>query len=482
VRDFYAEHGGRALRPFSDERSKNEEYRTIAVNMSSLAIASPDLTILLDLEGIIQKATLSDTIPDQGLNGWVGMPWFETVGEVAGDKVRRIVEDARRSGVSAFRQITQRFPSGVELPMEFTTVRLGGKAGMIAIGRNLQAVGELQSRLIAAQHAREQDYWKLREVETRYRLLFDASHEAVLLLTTDSLRVLEANPAAIRALGLAPGWEFTPEIAQQDVDAFQSMLARVREQGRAPGILLHLGPVRAGWMVRASMMTTESGQVFLLQIAPFGAVLPGETHGELGNIEALIERLPDAFVVMDGSGVIRRANGAFLDLVQVGAEGAVTGENLARWVGTAGADVPGLLANIQRHRVVRLLATKVQGELGGETDVEVSAAGSSDNRPRLIGAMIRDVGRRLPPPGDDKQLAFELAALSGRIGDTPLLQLVRDTTGVVERHYIEEALVRADGNRTAAAEILGLSRQSLYVKLARYGLDGSGSLLADRSE
>ena len=89
-----------------------------------------------------------------------------------------MVEDARAIGVSAFRQVTQRFPSGLELPIEYTTVRLGGQAGLIAIGKNLQAVAELQSRLIAAQHAREQDYWKLREIETRSRLLFDASNEA----------------------------------------------------------------------------------------------------------------------------------------------------------------------------------------------------------------------------------------------------------------------------------------------------------------
>ena len=450
--------------------------------MSGVTITLPDLTILLDLDGVIQKATLSGSIPDQGLMDWVGRPWFETVGDVAGDKVRRIVEDARRSGVAAFHQINQRFPSGIELPMEYTTVRLGGKGGFIAIGRNLQAVGELQSRLIAAQHAREQDYWKLREVETRYRLLFDASHEAVLLLTPDTLRVLEANPAAIRALGLAPGWEFVPEIAPQDVDGFHAMLLRVREQGRSPGILLHLGPTRAAWMVRASMMAAESGNVFLLQIAPIGAVQPGEVRSDPLSVEALIERLPDAFVVLDQNGVIRRANGAFLDLVQVGAEGAVIGENLARWVGMAGADVPSLLANIQRHRVVRLLATRVQGELGGETAVEISAAGSSDNHSRLIGVLIRDVGRRLAVTYEEKKLAAELAALSGKVGDAPLLRLVRDTTSVVERHYIEAALLRTDGNRTAAAEILGLSRQSLYVKLGRYGLDGSAGVAADRSD
>ncbi|MCU0840036.1 MAG: hypothetical protein MUE49_15155, partial [Rhodospirillales bacterium] len=44
--------------------------------------------------------------------------------------------------------------------------------------------------------------------------------------------------------------------------------------------------------------------------------------------------------------------------------------------------------------------------------------------------------------------------------------------GVVERHYIEAALQLTRGNRTLTAELLGLSRQSLYAKLDRYGLDG----------
>jgi DNA-binding NtrC family response regulator len=45
----------------------------------------------------------------------------------------------------------------------------------------------------------------------------------------------------------------------------------------------------------------------------------------------------------------------------------------------------------------------------------------------------------------------------------------------VERHYIEAALKLTEGNRTAAAEMLGISRQSLYMKLDRYGIDGRAS-------
>ena len=55
----------------------------------------------------------------------------------------------------------------------------------------------------------------------------------------------------------------------------------------------------------------------------------------------------------------------------------------------------------------------------------------------------------------------------------------RTTVGAVEKHYVTEALELTRGNRTAAAELLGLSRQSLYAKLWRYGLDGSGEAASD---
>ena len=164
--------------------------------MSNINIAQPDVTLLLDLDGVIREATLSRSLSDEGVEGWLGKPWNDTVVDTGGDKVRRMLTDAREQGVSAFRQVTQRFPSGLELPMEYTTVLLGGRAGLLAVGKNLQAVAELQARLIAAQQAMERDYWKMREVETRYRLLFDTSHEPVVLLRASDLRILQANPAA----------------------------------------------------------------------------------------------------------------------------------------------------------------------------------------------------------------------------------------------------------------------------------------------
>lgn len=440
--------------------------------MNGASITQPDVTLLLDTDGVIREATLSGTLSDEGMAEWVGRPWDETVTDLGGDKVRRMVEDACANRVSVFRQITQCFPSGRELLMEYTTVRLGGKAGLLAIGKNLQTVTELQSRLIAAQQAMERDYWKLRDIETRYRMLFDASNEAVLLLRAGDLHIIEANPAALRALGLSPaGRDFLAELAPDERASFQSLAIRVREHGKAPGSLVHLGPNRDPWLVRASLLPSEPGAVFLLQLTPAGLMPTGERRSEPVSVTELIERGPDGFVVTDRAGIILQANTAFLDLVQAGAEGLVTDQRIGRWLGRPGADATILLDNVLRHGVVRLFPTTLHGELGTDTDVEISATGNTPDDPQYIGILIRDVGGRLPQTRNDGLPLDSLGELTGRVGKTPLRRLVKDTTHMIERHYIEAALDLTNGNRTAAAELLGLSRQTLYVKLNQYGME-----------
>jgi transcriptional regulator PpsR len=446
--------------------------------MNAISVAQPDITLLLDMEGVIREATLSGSISHEHVDGWLGRQWKETVSDFGGDKIRRILADAKVSGVSAFRQVSQRFPSGLELPIEYTTLVLGGRAGMMAIGKNLQAVAELQHRLISAQQAIERDHWKRREVETRYRMLFEASNEAFLLVRASNLQIIEANPAAREAMGHsleAPkgpaGQEFLNGIAPEGRDLCQAMLHRVREQGKAPGLLVHVGPDRRPWMIRASLITSESGQVFLLQLTSAGAAQPERTRHNGLSVEEVVDHVPDGFAVVDDDGIIRRANRAFLELVEVGAMGSVAGESLSRWLWQPGADLAVLLATFHRHGVVRLFSTTLHGDLGTETSVEISLAGIPDSDGRSIGMVIRDVGRRLPAPLDVTRLLSALGPITEQFGHAPLRKVVEDTVSVIERHHIKSAIESAGGNRTAAAEILGLSRQSLYAKLRRYGLE-----------
>ena len=42
----------------------------------------------------------------------------------------------------------------------------------------------------------------------------------------------------------------------------------------------------------------------------------------------------------------------------------------------------------------------------------------------------------------------------------------------IEKTYIEKVLARTDGNQSEAAEILGISRRTLYRKMQTYGIEG----------
>ena len=56
------------------------------------------------------------------------------------------------------------------------------------------------------------------------------------------------------------------------------------------------------------------------------------------------------------------------------------------------------------------------------------------------------------------------------VGYSNLKDIVAETTEIIEKMCIETALELTGNNRVAAAELLSLSRQSLYVKLRKFGI------------
>ncbi len=59
----------------------------------------------------------------------------------------------------------------------------------------------MQQRLVRAQMEMEKDYRKLRDVESRYRILFHLAFEPMVVADAHSLRILDANDGAADLLG-----------------------------------------------------------------------------------------------------------------------------------------------------------------------------------------------------------------------------------------------------------------------------------------
>jgi transcriptional regulator PpsR len=185
----------------------------------------------------------------------------------------------------------------------------------------------------------------------------------------------------------------------------------------------------------------------------------------------VLESSPDGLVVTSPDGQILTANRAFLDFAQLATLEQARGQSLDRWLGRPGVDMRVLIGNLRQHGSVRLFATTMRGEYGTSTDVEVSAVSVANGEQPCLGFTVRNVDKRSAAEGRTaRELPRSAEELTELIGRVSLKDLVRETTDVIERLCIEAALQITGDNRATAAEMLGLSRQSLYAKLRRHGL------------
>ena len=466
-------HASKSLNPQSIPTTGLDRESAIA-----LIGASGDIALVVDNKGVIRDVTTNETSESFGEESahWVGKSWVDTVTIESRGKVEALLRDVATSGVSRRRQVNHPTATGPDLPVAYTAVRVGtgSTSGVVAVGRDMRAIASLQQRLVETQQALERDYWRLRHVETRYRLLFQVSSEAILVVDASNRRIVDANDAAGRLFDKSTdkliGRTFPIGVESSTEAALEEALANARTAGRSGTIEAKLANGGATVEVSVSCFRQDAVSLFLVRFTATGLNLPRES--EIGaEVAELLANTPDGFVVTDNDGRVISANRAFLDLVQLAGEQQAHGRLISEWIGRPGADLGVFLATLRKHGAVRLMATAVRGEQGGTAEAEISAASAPTNSPQCIGFILRDVGRRVAHgPQGARDLTLAVEQLTSLVGRVALRDLLRDTSDLVERHFIEAALELTDDNRTAAAEVLGLSRQSLYVKMRRHQL------------
>ena len=129
-------------------------------------------------------------------------------------------------------------------------------------------------------------------------------------------------------------------------------------------------------------------------------------------------------------------------------------------------------------------------ELLGKHFLTRLAEREGHEKPREISDACLEVLRRYDWPGNVRELenaleraavissgpAIQIESLPERVREQPDLRLVDDapppnpSMEVIEQAYIRWVLEAEGGNKTRAAEVLGIDPSTLYRKLNRYGL------------
>lgn len=451
-----------------------------ALSAAKLIAAATDVAIVVDAQGVVRDVAFNKEELSLELDGhgrWLGSRLAEIVTADTRAKVDELLAEATTKASTGWRQVNHSSPRGEDIPVLYSAINIGRDDRFVVVGRDLRPLAMMQQRLLNAQQSMERDYVRLRHAETRYRLLFQVSSEAVMIIDAGSNMVLDANPAALvlmdegapQVLKSAFPNHFEAESARQ----VQALLADVRATGRDGHIGARLSKGDRECGVAASLFRQENASLFLIRLSSQAMLPESSALKATSTLLKFFDAAPDGLVITQFDGRIVKANPAFIEMAQLGSAEQSRGELLDRWLGRVGVDFSVALANLRQNGSIKLFSTTLRGEHGAATDVEVSAVSLADDDDRPgFGFAIRNVEKRLSSAVPSAQeLPRSVAQLTELIGRVPLRDLVREATDVIEKLSIEAALELTGDNRASAAEMLGLSRQSLYVKLRRFGLD-----------
>jgi transcriptional regulator PpsR len=440
----------------------------------TLASVAGDIALVVDVNGVIRDVALGGGQPlPAAAKQWIGQRWAETVSDDARGKIEQLLQEAVAKGVSRRREVSLPL-DGSDVPVAYTAVRLGEYGPVLAVGRDLRAVAAIQQRFVDTQQQMEREYWKKRQAESRYRMLFQVATDAVLVVDAQTLQVTEANRAAAGLFDLPlealVGRPVTAAIERGTRPGIEALLAQARESGRPAEARARLAN-RVGVVSISAAPFRSEGALQLLVRARAADPPPRGGAAADATIAELVERIPDGVVITDAAGRVLTANPAFVALCRADDEAQVKGLPLAHWLGESDHDQASILAQVSRHGIAPQVSTAFRAGDGTAFDVELSAALLDDAEQQTIGFTIRRLAQRSPiaPPALD-ELSRAVQQLSVQLGQLPLPGLLRQATELAERHFIVAAVERAGRDLGRAAAVLGVSRRSLELRLQRHGL------------
>lgn len=449
--------------------------------LAEVLAAAADIVIAIDRSGTVQQILTNSGEQTLGcLDHWIGRGLKAFLTPECHPKLDAVLEGIERDPASRARvELNHIDNANWEFPVQYTVLGMGPGEPILLVGRDLRSVAEVQQQLVKAQIALERDYEVYRDFDTRYRVVMSLARDALVFVEASSGRIEDANAAAALLLGADTEalvgsmlvQEFEDRRRAEFLDALNTLAG---SSGKTP-IVVVARRNRTTVRIYPTVFRAAGHKSLLCRLESGEHIAPVE--GELGvNLHALFDKGPDAIAFTDPRGIIQSANEAFLDLCDVATSAELKDKSLGDFLVRGGVDLKILIEQATRSGRMRALATRLETFFGSQRPVEVSATYFNDRIEPVIAFVMRETSKPAPSTAPDTASPSDVTRnVMELVGASPLKDIVAATTDVVEKICIETAVELTRNNRVAAAEMLGLSRQSLYVKLRKYNLaDRSG--------
>lgn len=449
----------------SRPEDRTQRLSELAPELASTVVrVAGDIALVIGDDGVIRTVAEGSVPLHADGSAWVGKPWTETVGDAARQKVELLLQEAQRHGVSQRRELTHPAGGGHEIPVSWAAVRLGDSGPVLAVGRDLRAVSAIQQRFLDAQQELEREYWQRRQADARYRQLFQVANDAVVVLDAEDFGVVEANPAAMRLLGLGSE-RLHQSIEPAGLPALDELLITARATGRAAEVRLRVAASGTAIDLSATPFRADGRLSLLLRARRADA-----GHADPQVARDFIVQTPDAVVVTDTVGRVLWANPAFVELGQAASESRLRGALLADALGGDALQWATLLAKVRTHGIIGQTTVSLRPSGSPALLASVSAALLAEGDQEHIGFTLRLDAATAAVAGSPEELSHDMGQLAGHLGRLTLDQLLGEASRMAEVHFIQAALRSTGGRLDAAAELLRVSTQQLASRMHELGL------------
>ncbi len=444
---------------------------------ASVLTGLSDLCVLLEPDGrVVAASAKADSALVSVVSSWAGRSLRDLLDDVSAEKLERRVAQAQAEGADQaprWAELVHDLGGGDVLPVRYALYLLPDREHLLMLGQDQRPTIEMQQLLLNAQIALERDHEAQREIDTRYRLLMDFTTDAIVLVATASGQIVDINHDAAATLGRARadmiGKPLVDYLVGLSRESMVSALEQPSTAGAAAVLDVEAKSTQRKLQVSGKLFRASGEQLAILRLKdPEGGSIGDQRLSD--NLRQLFNHGADAIVFADRDGNILAASETFLNLTDAPSSAAVRGRSLSEFLARGVVDLRVLLENARRAGQLRMYATKLNTDFGAQVGVEISATWLDDQFDPVLGLVMRNAATtgawRAETTGQDSNMQGVIEL----VGSSTLKDIVSETTDVIEKICIETALELTRNNRVAAAEMLGLSRQSLYVKLRKYDL------------
>ena len=448
--------------------------------LSSVVSSMADIALVLSAEGKIVSAISKPDHPAFGeISGWPGRDMADICDAQSAMKISDRLADlrARASGGEPapyrWAEVTHEFHDSRSTSVRYALHWLAETGEVLALGLDQRPIIEIQQQLLNAQIALERDYEAQREIDTRYRLLMDFTSDCVVLVSMSSGKIVDINHHAAQLLAGSRADLVDTSFAEKFTgrrkeDFLASLSASLPSDSPAP-LEVDVRATQRRLLLTAKLFRAAGEPLVLIRMTDpeTGSMADSQLTA---NLRQLFHRGVDAIVFCNKDGVVIAASETFLNLTDAPGLPSVRGRSIGDFLARGTVDLKVILDNARRAGQLRMYQTKLKTDFDAQLPVEISATWLDDRVDPVLALVIRNATNTAALRADPSMPDAGMRGVMELVGSSTLKDIVAETTNVIEKICIETAIELTRNNRVAAAEMLGLSRQSLYVKLRKYGM------------